>query len=252
MLQWNADPSGTVRRGLSIQTAAGQPVQDRASDRCSAPVRSTANPGRPRLSIATDTSASPRPPSTRDGPISTVASARSAASSATAAASSESSRPASTSTGRARSPRRSALGSHTAGSGRSAGTQTRARPVAASCRSSSAAGAGAAASTAAVNALRSGPPTAIRVSGRLESTRSAPYRLPVSSDVVEVTPARTSATTRSRTPASDPASATTSATPTAVAIPPATTRAVEPTPNQEYAGLSRVHGCSAESTSTMP
>ena len=74
----------------------------------------------------------------------------------------------------------------------------------------------------------------------------------MSSDVVDVTPARTSATTRSRTAAAAGSDATTSATPRAVVTPAATTRAVEPTPNQEYAGLSRVHGCSAESTSTTP
>ena len=68
--------------------------------------------------------------------------------------------------------------------------------------------------------VASGPPTAMRVSGRLESTASAPYRLPVSSAVVEVTPARTSATTRSRTSSRRRGRLTTSATPTAVAAVP--------------------------------
>src|SRR5262249_41956719 len=44
---WNAAPSGRVRLGGSIQTPDGQPVQDRISDRCSAPVTSTAKPGSP-------------------------------------------------------------------------------------------------------------------------------------------------------------------------------------------------------------
>ncbi len=90
-------------------------------------------------------------------------------------------------------------------------------------------------STSAVNGFTSGPPTAIRTSGRLESTSTAPYRVPSAWLQVAVTPAAASATSRSR---SKPAASfggkglTTSATPIAWLSPlRSRTRAVAPAPN---------------------
>jgi len=102
------------------------------------------------------------------------ASLRSSTSDAIAAANSVSSPPSITSTGSARGARRSAPGAQTSANGAAAGTHTRARPVFASCRCSSSAYSGAWASSALVNALRDGPPSAILVSGRLESTARLP------------------------------------------------------------------------------
>ena len=114
----------------------------------------------------------------------------------------------------------------------------------------------AAASTSAVNGLTSGPPIAIRTSGRLESTSIAPYLDPSAWLQVAVTPAAASATSRSRSRSPSPFGAsgqTISATPIAWASPPrSVTRATEPSPNHWYAGLSSVYQWSAESTSTTP
>src|SRR5690606_11802995 len=102
----------------------------------------------------------------------------------------------------------------------------------------------------------SGPPTSTRKSGRFESTSSQPYRDQSALAVVAVTPARPNATTRSRTPAASASDGTTtSAIPSAPppsgdpSGPVSETRAVEPRPNQVFAGLSSVHGASATSTS---
>ena len=66
---------------------------------------------------------------------------------------------------------------------------------------------------------------------------------------VAVTPARTRATIRSRTvSAPDSVGTMTSATDTARVDSPTRIRAAEDSPNQPWAGLSRVHGCSAVST----
>ena len=114
----------------------------------------------------------------------------------------------------------------------------------------------AAASTSAVNGFTSGPPTAIRTSGRLESTSIAPYLDPSAWLQVAVTPAAASATSRSRSRSPSPfgpTGHTTSATPIAWASPPrSVTRATEPSPNHWCAGLSSVYQWSAESTSTTP
>ena len=106
------------RRGLSIHTADGQPVQARASDRCSAPVRSTANPGSP--------GSAPRP--TRRPAL-----ARPAGEARPRAPHRRGRRPGRRprrpappgrpAPGRRAVARRSASGTHTSGSGRSAGTQ---------------------------------------------------------------------------------------------------------------------------------
>ena len=49
-----------------------------------------------------------------------------------------------------------------------------------------------------MNGLSSGPPSAIRTSGRLESASIAPYRGPSAREQVAVTPAAASAAIRSR------------------------------------------------------
>ena len=202
-----------------------------------------------------------------------TASARSSVTAATAAASSAAPDPAMISAGRSARPRTSARAAKAAARLRAAGTQTRAVPVAASCRASSAAGAGpAAARIAAAAAFTSGPPSAMRKSGRLESTSRLPYRGPSGNEVVAVTPCRASAASSARTPARvspaaplPPASrgVITSATPMAwycvpAPVPPgpgaaaSATRATEPTPNHSWAGLSRVNGFSATSVSAGP
>ena len=83
--------------------------------------------------------------------------------------------PATISTGRSRGPSRSASGANRCARDRVAGTHNRAVPSSASsfARRSGTAGSDAA-STAAVNAFTSGPPSAIRKSGRLESASTAP------------------------------------------------------------------------------
>ena len=50
---WKFEPSGTERRGGSIHTPDGQPLQPRISDRNIVPSASTLKPGSPRLSSAT-------------------------------------------------------------------------------------------------------------------------------------------------------------------------------------------------------
>src|ERR1700754_3280353 len=140
-----------------------------------------------------------------------------------------------TSTGSARASRRSAPGSHVAASGAAAGTHTLAAPVAYSWRLSSSVYAGSAsANTAAVNRFWSGPPSAMRASGRLESTVRSPYRGLSALLQVAVTPARTSATIRSRASGADSASVgdTTSATDTARTLSPTRTRTADDNPNQ--------------------
>ena len=91
-----------------------------------------------------------------------------------------------------------------------------------------------------MNPFTSGPPMAIRTSGRLESASIAPYRDPSAWLHVAVTPAAASATIRSRmTPrrASGLSEQMTSATPIAwvAGFSPSRsamrTRAVEPRPN---------------------
>ena len=87
-----------------------------------------------------------------------------------------------------------------------------------------------------------------------------PYRGPSEREQVAVTPAAASAAIRARTslwPLVRPAGVTTSATPMAWAsrapsAPVSATRAVEPSPNQSWAGLSSVQACSAVSTSGWP
>src|SRR4029078_10155982 len=119
----------------------------------------------------------------------------------------------------------------------------------------------ASARTAAVKSFWSGPPSAIRASGRLESTVRSPYRGLSAVLQVAVTPARTSATMSPRANDADAGSVgeTTSATDTArtawlfVLLASATRtgpRAAGDSPNQPYAGLSSVHGCFAESTAS--
>ena len=87
--------------------------------------------------------------------------------------------------------------------------------------------------------------------------------MPVAREQVAVTPARASETTRSliegrRSPLRMTSGVTTSATPSAdghVAagrLASTRRRATDPTPNQWFAGLSRVHQCAATSASGAP
>ena len=79
------------------------------------------------------------------------------------------------STGRSRTPRRSALGAKAAARDVAAGTQSRAGLPSASSASRRLATAGShAVSSSEVKAFSSGPPTATRKSGRLESTSTDP------------------------------------------------------------------------------
>ena len=155
----------------------------------------------------------------------------------TAAASSPEPVPATISTGRSPGPRTSASGPKASARSRDAGTHSRAVPWPSASRAASALAypGPAAASTSAVNGFTSGPPTAIRTSGRLESTSIAPYLDPSGWLHVAVTPAAASATSRSRSRPPTPfggKGVTTSATPIAWASPlRSRTRAVEPSPN---------------------
>ena len=112
-----------------------------------------------------------------------------------------------------------------------------------------------------MNSFFPGPPSAILTSGRLESSSAEPYLGPSGTEQVAVTPCLASAITRSLTACLEPdpalrsrgakpslagsAGTITSATPIACirrspAWPVRDTRAVEPTPNHSWAGLSSV------------
>ncbi len=169
---WKLEPSGAVRRGGSIQVPDGQPVHERISEVCSVPSESTAKPGIPRLSTATVRSSNAPSP---DGASCSTTISKSPRSSTTDATAPSSADPAMTSTGSARTPRRSAPGTHSSVSGATGGTHTLAAPALYSWRLSSSVYTGSAsAKTAAVKAFSSGPPSAIRASGRLESTVRSP------------------------------------------------------------------------------
>ena len=102
-----------------------------------------------------------------------------------------------------------------------------------------------------MKAFSSGPPNAILVSGRFESTARSPYRGLSALLQVAVTPARTNATIRSRVAASrfgDTTSATDTARVQVVRRVRTRTRTADDSPNQPKAGLSSVDGCWAEST----
>ena len=130
-------PSGAVRRSPSIHTPAGHELHARISDRCSVPSGLTTHPGVPRLSRATERSASGASLSVTSSAMSaartwTTASARSAVTPAMAAASPPGPRPATISTGRSAGPRRSALGTNVSGRDLAAGSHSRAGPPASS------------------------------------------------------------------------------------------------------------------------
>ena len=240
-------PSGAVRRSPSIQIPDGHALHERISDICSVPSGVTTQPGVPRLSTATDrsasgTSRSPSPapdPASARSPASTSASARSATKAVTAAASSPGPAPATISTGRSLAARTSASGPNASARSREAGTHSRAAGEPAPSRAASALAypGPAPASTSAVNGFTSGPPTAILTSGRLESASIPPYLDPSAWLHVAVTPAAASATRSSLSVSRRPFGSkgqTTSATPIAWVSPrgsPVRTRAVEPTPN---------------------
>ena len=111
----------------SIHTPDGQPVHDRISDVCSVPSVSTAKLGTPRLSTATvrasNGSSPPAPAGRPDLGVGEVVDDRRDRVVAGP------SPPATTSTGSARAPRRSAPGSQIVASGAAAGTHTRADAV---------------------------------------------------------------------------------------------------------------------------
>ena len=133
-------PSGAARLSPSIHTPAGHELQHRISDMCSVPSGLTAQPGVPRLSSATDWPASGASLSVTRSAISaagtsTTASARSSARPAMAAArvpgpsgAPGSPLPATISTGRSASPRRSALGTKVPARSLAAGSHSRAVP----------------------------------------------------------------------------------------------------------------------------
>ena len=111
-----------------------------------------------------------------------------------------------------------------------------------------------------MNALSSGPPTAMRTSGRFESRSIAPYRGPSGREQVAVTPRAASAATNPRSgpaTAAGSSGAITSATPMAVVCrsppgPVTVTRAADDRPNHSCAGLSSVYQCSATSAPAAP
>ncbi len=246
---------------------------------CSVPSGETRLPGVPRFSSATErgaSAASAFPPLASSAPPGSAPASRvtsiteSARSAVTAAAAALRSGPATTSTGRSRSPRTSAPGANAAARDAAAGIHSRALPFSASRRPSSGAASGPAASRSrAVHGFCSGPPSAIRTSGRLESRSMEPYRGPSGHEQVAVTPCPARAATRSRRATDRPlrekagccaageAGRITSATPSACSrrAPPGSrqpARAVEPSPNHSWAGLSSVKGCSATSATALP
>ena len=256
-------PSGTVRFSPSIQIPLGQALHARISEMQRA-LRGDQAAGRPRLSsatvwAATGGSRSARRPAT--GRLDLGRPGRRRAAPIAAARSG----PATISTGRSGGPRRSAPGPKAA-----------ARDCRAGSPDPGGAGRGQPPSSwrrrrarrrqhLAVNSFFSGPPSAIRTSGRLESS-SGPVPRSFRTKQVAVTPCLASATTRPVTAAGPSgrsrganrsrraAGQITSATPIARSVRPPPgpvqgTRAVEPTPNHSWAGLSRVNVCSATSTS---